>query len=229
MLALAAGAAAMIFPAAWVWIGILAGLCLAVIPGAPMTLLVMLLALAPLRALIAAEADMVFALDIGQVLLFAYLFVWLGCQIVQRRPVAKVKSDIVLAATLALVIAFAQGAWTGSSTSAWLREWLKWVIIAIFVWHLALSASARWRWLIFALLLGAAANAIVGLYIFLGGSGAEHLLILGRFFRAFGTFGQPNPFGGLMGMALPVSLMGAYGQLAMLYCAAAMAANSQNP
>lgn len=217
MLALATGAAAMLFPAAWVFIGILAVLCLAVIPYTPMTLLVMLLVLSPLRALIATEADMVFALDIGQVLLCAYWFVWLGYQIFQRRPVAKVKSDIVLAGALALIILFAQGAWTGSSVSAWLREWLKWVTIAIFVWHLALSASTHWRWLIFALLLGAAANAIVGLYIFLGGSGAEHLLILGRFFRAFGTFGQPNPFGGLMGMALPVSLMGAYGQLAMLY------------
>ena len=217
MLAFAAGAAAMIFPAAWVLIGILAVLCLVIIPCTPMTLLVMLLVLSPLRALIATESDMVFALDIGQVLLFAYLFVWLGYQIVQRQPAAKVRSDIVLAATVALIILFAQGAWTGSSTSAWLREWLKWVIIAVFVWHLGLSASTHWRWLIFALLLGAAANAIVGLYIFLGGSGAEHLLILGRFFRAFGTFGQPNPFGGLMGMALPVSLMGAYGQLAMLY------------
>ena len=215
--AFAAGAAAMILPSSWLFIGTLIALCLVIIPGTSLTLLTMLLVLAPLRALIATEADIVFALDIGQVLLLAYLCVWLGCQIFQRRPVTKVEGSLVLAGTLALIILFAWGAWTSASVSSWLREWLKWVIIAVFVWHLALSASTHWRWLIFALLLGAAANAIVGLYIFLGGSGAEHLLILGRFFRAFGTFGQPNPFGGLMGIALPVSLMGAYGQLSLLH------------
>lgn len=216
-LAFAAGAANMAFPSLWLFVGILVALCLMIIPCTPMTLLVMLLVLAPLRALIATESDIVFALDIGQSLLLVYLCVWLGYRIIQRRPVAKVKSDTVLAGVLLLIILFASGLWTGTSLSAWLREWLKWVIIAIFVWHLSLSASAHWRWLIFALLLSAAANAIVGLYIFLGGSGAEHLLILGRFFRAFGTFGQPNPFGGLMGIVLPLGLMGAYSQLSMLY------------
>lgn len=216
MLAFAVGAAAVIFPPAWALIATLAALCIAVIGCAPLALLVMLLVLAPLRALIAAESNIIFALDIGQVLLIVWLCLWLGHRIFQRQPIAKIKGGLVLAGALALVIMFAQGAWTSASLSSWLREWLKWVVIAVFVWHLALSAGAHWRWLIFALLVSAAANAIVGLYIFLGGSGAEHLLILGRFFRAFGTFGQPNPFGGLMGIALPVSLMGAYGQLAIL-------------
>ena len=216
MLAFAVGAAAVIFPPAWALMATLAALSIAVICCAPLALLVMLLVLAPLRALIAAESNIAFALDIGQVLLIAWLCLWLGHRIFQRRPIAKVKGGIVLAGALALVILFAQGAWTSASLSSWLREWLKWVVIAVFVWHLALSAGAHWRWLIFALLMSAAANAIVGLYIFLGGSGAEHLLILGRFFRAFGTFGQPNPFGGLMGIALPLALTGIYGQLAVL-------------
>lgn len=214
MLAFAAVAVNAAFPS--VWLLTLAALCIAVICYAPLALLVMLLVLAPLRALIAAESNIAFALDIGQVLLIAWLCLWLGHRIFQRRPIAKVKGGLVLAGALALVILFAQGAWTSASLSPWLREWLKWVVIAVFVWHLALSAGAHWRWLIFALLMSAAANAIVGLYIFLGGSGAEHLLILGRFFRAFGTFGQPNPFGGLMGMTLPLALMGIYGQLAIL-------------
>ena len=217
ILAFAVGGGAVIFPPAWVFIATLAALCIALVLCAPIALLVMLLVLSPLRALIAAESDIVFALDIGQALLIVYLCVWLGHRILQRRPIAKVKSGLALAGALTLIILFAQGAWTSASLSSWLREWLKWVVIALFIWHIALSAGAHWRWLVFALLMSAAANAIVGLYIFLGGSGAEHLLILGRFFRAFGTFGQPNPFGGLMGIALPLALMGAYGQLAILH------------
>ena len=69
----------------------------------------------------------------------------------------------------------------------------------------------------FSLVLWSHLNAMVGLYIFFGGSGADHLLIGGRFFRAFGTFGQPNPFGGFMGIALPLSIMGTYGQLIIIW------------
>ena len=82
--------------------------------------------------------------------------------------------------------------------------------MALIVWQLSLSDGANWRWLIFAVLISAVANALVGLYIFFGGSGADHLVILGRFFRAFGTFGQPNPFGGFMGIVLPISIMGGF-------------------
>ena len=41
----------------------------------------------------------------------------------------------------------------------------------------------------------------------MGGSGALHLLINNRFFRAFGTFGQPNPFGGFTGLLFPIAGM----------------------
>ncbi len=63
----------------------------------------------------------------------------------------------------------------------------------------------------FGLVLAGAANAVIGIYEFFGGSGALVLLIDNRFFRAFGTFGQPNPFGGFMGLLAPVALMAALG------------------
>jgi len=69
----------------------------------------------------------------------------------------------------------------------------------------------RWEWLLFLLISAGVANAIVGIYIFLGGSGADHLLILGRFYRAFGTFGQPNPFGGFMGILTPIAITATIG------------------
>ncbi len=68
-----------------------------------------------------------------------------------------------------------------------------------------------WEWLVFALVLSGIANALIGIYEYFGGSGALHLLIDGVHFRAFGTFGQPNPFGGFMGLLAPVALMAAIG------------------
>ena len=182
-------------------------LCLLLIPITPLAMLVVLLVLAPLRALIATESGIHLPFDIGQILLALYLGIWLAHGVIKRRRLPRVSREPVLLSAAALCFVFALGLWTSDGIGNWLTEWLKWVVIAIMIWHLSQSARFTWRWLVFAVVLSAAANAIVGLYIFFGGSGADHLLILGRFFRAFGTFGQPNPFGGFMGIALPLALM----------------------
>ena len=183
--------------------------CLLLLPRTPLAMLVLLLTLSPLRALIATEAEISLPLDIGQILLALYLGLWLAHGISRRRRLLSVSPEPTLLATLAICAVFAIGVWTSEDIANWLTEWLKWAVIALMIWHLSLSERLNWRWLIFALLASAVANALAGLYIFFGGSGADHLLILGRYFRAFGTFGQPNPFGGFMGIALPLALTSA--------------------
>jgi len=57
-------------------------------------------------------------------------------------------------------------------------------------------------------------QALVGLYTFAGGSGAPHLWILDfQYFRAFGSFGQPNPFGAFMGLILPLAIGTTWGYI----------------
>ena len=194
----------------------LGGTCLIAALASPTAMLVVLLVLAPLRALIATESAIDLPLDIGQILFVVYLGTWLAHRIALRKPVVRLHRNIVLSAILCLCAVFALGSWTSASQSAWLREWLKWILMAVFVWQITISEHSYWTWLVFALLVAATANALVGLYIFFGGSGADHLAILGRFFRAFGTFGQPNPFAGFMGLMLPLALMGAYVQVASI-------------
>ena len=191
-------------------------ICALLSPVTPLAMLVVLLTLSPLRTLIATESTIALPLDIGQILLVLYLGIWLADRIRQRKPVFAFQPSMPMTAAICLTAVFTLGAWTGASFSGWLTEWLKWVVMTLLIWNLPLMAGKHWRWLIFAILLSAAANALVGLYIFLGGSGADHLLILGRFFRAFGTFGQPNPFGGFMGIALPIAIMAAYSQLPII-------------
>ena len=194
----------------------LASFCLIAALASPTAMLVVLLVLAPLRALIATESAIDLPLDIGQILFVFYVGVWLAHRIARRKPVVALHRNIVLSAILCVCAVFALGSWTSASQSAWLREWLKWILIAVFVWQITISEHSFWRWLVFALLVAATANALVGLYIFFGGSGADHLAILGRFFRAFGTFGQPNPFAGFMGLMLPLALMGAFVQVSSI-------------
>jgi O-antigen ligase len=46
----------------------------------------------------------------------------------------------------------------------------------------------------------------MGLYQFIFRIGPDHFLIMGQYMRASGVFQQPNPFGGFLGLALPVAL-----------------------
>ncbi len=180
-------------------------------------MLVALLTLSPLRALVAAESGLRLPLSIDQVLLLVCALVWFGGLVLRRGRVLRLQRNPTLVATIVLTAVFASGAWTSASLSEWLKEWLKWLVMAGLVWQLSFLRGGLWRWLVYALAVAALGNALVGLYIFLGGSGADHLLILGRFYRAFGTFGQPNPFGGFMGIALPICSLAAWGTAGRLW------------
>lgn len=87
------------------------------------------------------------------------------------------------------------------------REVIKWLeLVALLLVAPAMLTAHRVRWLAAALLLGACVQAGLGLYQFIFRIGPEHFVILGRFMRASGSFEQPNPFGGFLGLALPVAL-----------------------
>lgn len=190
---------------------------LAIMIQSPLIPLIAMLVLAPLRTLIATESPLQLPLDIGQLMLAGFLFSWLLYRITHQQPILKIKPSSVFFAILFALCGFALNAWTANSLNAWLTEWLKWLIMAILMWLVLISERQNWQWLLYALLTAAIANALVGLYIFLGGSGADHLVIGGRFFRAFGTFGQPNPFGGFMGITLPLAIMGLYSQVEIIW------------
>ena len=56
------------------------------------------------------------------------------------------------------------------------------------------------------LLLAGAAEGLLGLYQFFTRSGPEAFLLMGRFMRAAGTFEQPNPYGGYLGLTVPLAV-----------------------
>lgn len=216
-LGLFAGLAVALAPSSLLVPALLIGIGMALLPATPLAALVALLTLAPLRTLIATESGLSLPLSIGQAMLLLYAGVWLYHRLAQRKAILTLEGNPVLLALVGTILVYAIGAWSSHSLGGWLNEWLKWVLMALLVWLLTLSVDATWRWLVFAVLISAVANAIVGLYIFFGGSGADHLVILGGYFRAFGTFGQPNPFGGFMGLALPLAIAGGVSQLRAIW------------
>jgi len=67
-------------------------------------------------------------------------------------------------------------------------------------------------------LLAGMSQALVGIWQFgLRGDGPVHFLVLGRFYRAYGTFEQPNPFGGFMNLSVLLGVGGLLGLVAVLW------------
>jgi putative inorganic carbon (hco3(-)) transporter len=182
----------------------------------PISAIAILLVLAPLRTLIFTESSIQLPMEIGQLTTLILILFW-GLYTASRKknPLSKLWTPealplliFVITASLTLFYAFA--------LSIAFVEWLKWLTIIVFALFTAqIANNNNIHWLVFILICAGIANASVGIYIYYGGSGALHLLINNENFRAFGTFGQPNPFGGFMGLLIPISSMMtlAYGYL----------------
>jgi len=92
------------------------------------------------------------------------------------------------------------------------KEVVKWLEVLALYLFIANEFDERWsKALIFVVLGTGALAALHGIYQFLFQVGPEDFVLFGRFMRASGTFEQPNPYGGYLGLTLPlaVGLVGA--------------------
>jgi putative inorganic carbon (HCO3(-)) transporter len=92
-----------------------------------------------------------------------------------------------------------------------LREMIKWLqfVVVLLIAPPMLSQNStpsRAQWVVAALLAAAAAQAILGLYQFVFRIGPEWFILFDRYMRASGTFGQPNPYAGYLGLTFPVAI-----------------------
>lgn len=211
-LALLAGACAALLPIEVAGgLVVVAGLALAILIE-PALALVVMVCVAPLKVLIETEAPVALPGDPGQwtfALAIGAWAVWRASR-ARTRPLPRSR---VAAALGIVLLGFIPSLFAAASVGAWLSEAAKWgvmMIVALLV--VDLGDRGRWAWLAFGVVLAAALQAMIGLYEFLGGSGAPHLWISNYTrFRAFGTFGQPNPFSAFMGLTLPLALGLGYG------------------
>jgi putative inorganic carbon (HCO3(-)) transporter len=190
---------------------VLAGLALTVLVE-PALGLVLMLCVAPLKTLIETEAPSSFPLDVGQFGLALVVAAWAVWRVTSRRATALPRTRIYLP-LIGFMVGFSPSLFNAVSTAAWIKEFSKWVEILLLVMIVMdLGRGRRWTWIAFGVVLSAVLQALIGLYEFEGGSGAPPLWIAGyQHFRAFGTFGQPNPFSGFMGLSLPLALGMAWG------------------
>lgn len=218
MLALIVGIALSALPAAFVGLIIIAIIITLAVLIHPLAMLAVLLVLAPLRTLIQTEFSVRLPLDIGQLGVVALAAIWVIHAITRHKrliPLCWTHAAWPLVIFCGVSISSLLITSSVSTTLNEIIKWLTMLVMALFMMFIA--GTGRWRILVAALVAAGFANALVGIYIYLGGSGALHLLVNERFFRAFGTFGQPNPFGGFIGILLPLAFAGLADSLLQWY------------
>lgn len=144
-------------------------------------------------------------LDVADLLLLLIVSAWLA-QGVVRRHIAIPRAPLnVPLALFALTIALSLPGATSFREA--LPEFLKWVQVTVLYWCvIALLPAPRAGWVLGGLLLAAAAQALLGLYQFFTQTGPEAFVLMERFMRASGTFLQPNPYAGYLGLVAPLAI-----------------------
>ncbi|MGC9522517.1 MAG: O-antigen ligase family protein [Anaerolineae bacterium] len=167
------------------------------------------LLLGPLRAWLEIRAPGALP-HVGQAVLLFGVGVWLARGLLLRNV------RLTVPRTMLLLLAFlgvslislwrAVDAWDGALEFV---KWLQVAIVAAVVYERLTVSRGTWRVMVaVAGIAGAAmAQALIGLWQFgFGGTAVEEFAIDDRFFRAYGTFQQPNPYAGLLGLAGAVLL-----------------------
>jgi len=87
-----------------------------------------------------------------------------------------------------------------------LKEVLKWLeVLGIYLFVVNVIGRREAKAIVFLILLAGISQALLGIYQFFGRVGPEGFLLFDRFMRAYGTFEQPNPYGGYLGLILPLA------------------------
>jgi O-antigen ligase len=162
------------------------------------------------------------SLDSSQVMLLLTVAAWIARRLSRRHfalPYTRLNVPLFLFLAVTFLTLLA-----APSLEFGLREWVKWLEILLVMWLVVdmageqrsegessvecqVSGATPAVWVLVMLLLAGLSQAAVGIWQFgLRDTGPEHFEILGRFYRAYGTFEQPNPFGGFMNLSVLLAL-----------------------
>jgi putative inorganic carbon (hco3(-)) transporter len=181
--------------------GLLVGLLVLVKPELAVYLLVLSV---PLGSLAQLDLDD-FSVSSTEVLVGLLVLGW-GLRAAARRRLVLPMTPLTVPIALMLLVVIGS-IYHASSPALAVKESLKWLQLAVvYLFIVAEMATARQAaTLVILLMVGAAIEAFLGLAQFTLGMGPDFFAI-GRFMRAYGTFDQPNPYAGYLGMLIPIAV-----------------------
>ena len=145
--------------------------------------------------------------------------VWLVLAAWAMRMMARRQARLALTglgvALCLLLVAMLASLLTAGTLEPGVKEAVKWVeVLAL---YLLVSQEMNERWLgplVATILLTGGLAALQGIYQFVFRVGPEPFVLFGRYMRAHGTFGQPNPYAGYLGLSATLALGVGLGSLA---------------
>lgn len=146
------------------------------------------------------------ALTIGasELLLLAIVVAWLA-RTMALRQVRLARTRLVWALLLYLGT-LAVSLWPARDLLPALKELAKWVeFTLLYLFVASETGRAERRTLIAALLLAGTVQGALGIVQFVRQVGPPEFILLGKYMRAHGTFAQPNPYAGYLGLLLPLA------------------------
>ena len=166
--------------------------------------LALALVFGPGKAL-AWEALALIPVDPGQILIALTFAGWALRRLAERHILVPLSP--ITAPLLVYVGVGAISLWGAVDPIEGLMELFKWLqVVAVAVIVLDVSRHGQLTWIVAAALLSGVLQAGIGLWQFeLRGTGPAAFEVADGRYRAYGTFEQPNPFGGFMGLVWPLS------------------------
>lgn len=130
---------------------------------------------------------------------------WL-LRMLARREIKTARAPLLV--PLLVLLGVASFSVLGALSLQWsLKGLLLWLeLLAVYLFVVNLVGLREARVVVVVMLLAGCAQALVGFYQFFGRVGPEGFLLFDRFIRAYGTFDQPNPYGGYLALILPLAL-----------------------
>jgi putative inorganic carbon (HCO3(-)) transporter len=206
---LALGWALAQWPLSWIAVLVVGGLGGLVLLLRPTWGLIPLLLTVPLARLGGLTAGGM-RISPAQLVLVGVLLAWLIRMASDRH--IQLPHPPLLLPLLLLLGAMAASLLGALSLGAALKELIKWgSVLAAYLFVAACVERKQVGWLVGAALIAACAQGLLGIAQFITGRGPEWFVLFGRFMRAYGTFEQPNPYGGYLGLTLPLAISVALG------------------
>ena len=158
-------------------------------------------------------------IDAGQILIGFTLSAWVLGKLT-KREFSIPRSPLLIPLGLFVGWAAITLLWAPDLSAA-LPEVIKWIEIVL-VMLLALDVAQRrgLHWVLTGIFATATLQALIGIYeARVRGMGPLGFQLSEGVYRAYGTFEQPNPFAGFVGMALPIGLaLAAYYGVRIAWC-----------
>ncbi len=201
------GMAAML-PGVWTaafLVGILVVILVLTWPDAAVYLLTLSVPLGSLLELGGEDQSQSLTISPTEGLVALLLVGWAARALARRRLVIPMTPLLVPLLVMLATVVFSSQHATAFSLS--IKETLKWVeLLLVYLYVVAEMGTTRQVGTLLGFLFAAALiEDFIGLGQFVLGIGPETFAI-GRFMRAYGTFEQPNPYAGYLGMLLPLML-----------------------